>query len=196
MKLKYLKLKRLEFEIFKSRPHLYSLASNIGARHGGRRVSGRGRSQVTRRVTDQSSVVTPLQELALGLCRSSVKSANNESSATLQPFYTLQLDIQSDSISSVTDALVENFSSAILDGYTCSKTNMAVEASRILSLEELPPILIRHRKRRVCSGTSGGGSDANGVSVDGAVAGGTGGAASGTSSGSFPTCSLSTWSSI
>ena len=120
-------------------------------------VSGRGRSQVTRRVTDQGGVVTPLQELALGLCRSSVKSANNESSATLQPFYTLQLDIQSDSISSVTDALVENFSSEILDGYICSKTNMAVEASRILSLEELPPILILHLKRFVYSGTSGGG---------------------------------------
>ena len=119
-------------------------------------VSGRGRSQVTRRVTDQSSVVTPLQELALGLCRYSVKSANNESSATLQPFYTLQLDIQSDSITSVTDALVENFSSEILDGYICSKTNMAVEASRNLSLEELPPILILHLKRFVYSGTSGG----------------------------------------
>ena len=119
-------------------------------------VSGRGRSQVTRRVTDQGGVVTPLQELALGLCRYSVKSANNESSATLQPFYTLQLDIQSDSITSVTDALVENFSSEILDGYICSKTNMAVEASRNLSLEELPPILILHLKRFVYSGSSGG----------------------------------------
>ena len=119
-------------------------------------VSGRGRSQVTRRVTDGSHVVTPLQELALGLCRYSVKSANNESSATLQPFYTLQLDIQSESITSVTDALLENFSSEILDGYICSRTNMAVEASRNLSLEELPPILILHLKRFVYSGSSGG----------------------------------------
>ena len=62
-------------------------------------VSGsRGKACVTRRIKDQSNIVTPVQQLALGLCRYSVKSANNETSATLQPFFTLQLDIQSDNI--------------------------------------------------------------------------------------------------
>ena len=62
-------------------------------------VSGsRGKACITRRIKDQSNIVTPVQQLALGLCRYSVKSANNETSATLQPFFTLQLDIQSDSI--------------------------------------------------------------------------------------------------
>ena len=55
-----------------------------------------------------------------------VKSATNESSATLQPFYTLQLDIQSENIKSVDDALMENFASEQLDGYICSKTNKQV----------------------------------------------------------------------
>jgi len=119
-------------------------------------VSTRGKSCVTRRIKDQSNIVTPVQQLALGLCRYSVKSANNETSATLQPFFTLQLDIQSDSITSVNDALAENFSSEQLDGYICSKTKQEVEASRNLSLEELPPILILHLKRFVYNGTTGG----------------------------------------
>jgi len=119
-------------------------------------VGARGKSCVTRRITDHASIVTPVQQLALGLCRYSVKSANNETSATLQPFFTLQLDIQSDNVTSVDDALLENFSSEQLDGYICSKTNMEVEASRNLSLEELPPILILHLKRFVYNGTTGG----------------------------------------
>ena len=61
-------------------------------------VGSRGKSCITRRIKDQSNIVTPVQQLALGLCRYSVKSANSETSATLQPFFTLQLDIQSDTI--------------------------------------------------------------------------------------------------
>lgn len=119
-------------------------------------VGTRGKSCITRRIKDQTNIVTPVQQLALGLCRYSVKSANNETSATLQPFFTLQLDIQSDSITSVNDALTENFSSEQLDGYICSKTKQEVEASRNLSLEELPPILILHLKRFVYNGNTGG----------------------------------------
>jgi len=119
-------------------------------------VGARGKSCVTRRITDHTNIITPIQQLALGLCRYSVKSASNETSATLQPFFTLQLDIQSDNVTSVDDALLENFSSEQLDGYICSKTNMEVEASRNLSLEELPPILILHLKRFVYDGTTGG----------------------------------------
>jgi len=119
-------------------------------------VGARGKSCVTRRISDHANIVTPVQQMALGLCRYSVKSANNETSATLQPFFTLQLDIQSDNVNSLEDALKENFSSEQLDGYICSKTKMEVEASRNLSLEELPPILILHIKRFVYDGTTGG----------------------------------------
>merc|ERR1719402_537442 len=119
-------------------------------------VGARGKSCVTRRITDHTNIITPIQQLALGLCRYSVKSANNETSATLQPFFTLQLDIQSDNITSVNDALAENFSSEQLDGYICSKTKQEVEASRSVSLEELPPILILHLKRFVYDSATGG----------------------------------------
>jgi len=119
-------------------------------------VGARGRSCVTRRVADVSQDTTPIQSLALGLCRSSVKSEAGDSSATLQPFYTLQLDIQDDSIRSVSDALIQNFASEKLDGYICSKTKKEIEAFRNLSLEELPPILILHLKRFVYDGKTGG----------------------------------------
>lgn len=119
-------------------------------------VTARGRSCVTRRVADQSSLDTPVRQLALGLCRYSVKAEGGETSATLQPFFTLQLDIQHHSVNTVDEALLENFSSEQLDGYICSKTRQEVEASRNLSLEDLPPILILHLKRFVYDGTTGG----------------------------------------
>lgn len=111
---------------------------------------------MTRRVCDPSSIDTPVRQLALGLCRYSVKAEGGETSATLQPFFTLQLDIQHDAVTSVDEALKENFSSEQLDGYICSKTRQEVEASRNLSLEDLPPILVLHLKRFVYDGTTGG----------------------------------------
>ncbi|QQP39232.1 Ubiquitin specific peptidase 10, partial [Caligus rogercresseyi] len=47
-------------------------------------------------------------------------------------FFTLQLDLQSESIRS-------SFSMESLDGYVCSKTNLEIEASRSLSIDDLPP---------------------------------------------------------
>jgi len=120
-------------------------------------VGARGRSCITRRIADQNGLETPVQQLALGLCRSSVRAASKETSATLQPFFTLQLDIGHDTgATSVEKALIENFAAEQLDGYICSKTNQEVEASRSPSLEDLPPILILHLKRFVYDGTTGG----------------------------------------
>ena len=76
-----------------------------------------------------------------------MKAEGGETSATLQPFFTLQLDIQHEMVGSVEEALLQNFASEQLDGYICSKTRLEVEASRNLSLEDLPPILVLHLKR-------------------------------------------------
>jgi len=120
-------------------------------------VDSRGKSAVTRRVVAPSqSPVTPIQAMALGMCRSSLRSANGEGSATLQPFFTLQLDIQSPEITSINQALCANFDSEVIDGYICQKTKQVVEASRSLSLEELPSILILHMKRFVYDASTGG----------------------------------------
>jgi len=119
-------------------------------------VGAKGKSCVTRRVTSTTQIQTPIQSLALGMCRSCVKSETGDNSATLQPFYTLQLDIQDQEIQSVTDALEQNFANEKLDGFICSKTKKEIDATRILSLEELPPILILHLKRFVYDGQTGG----------------------------------------
>jgi len=120
-------------------------------------VGAKGRSCITRRVADNTSTKqTPIQSLALGVCRSCVKAEGGDISATLQPFYTLQLDIQDSEVFSVTDALIANFASEQLDGFICSKTKKEVDATRSLSLEELPPILILHLKRFVYDGSTGG----------------------------------------
>merc|ERR1712098_973032 len=81
---------------------------------------------------------------------------SGDNSATLQPFFTLQLDIQDQTISSVTYALSQNFAHEKLDGFICSRTKKEIEATRILSLEELPPVLILHLKRFVYDGKTGG----------------------------------------
>ena len=119
-------------------------------------VGAKGKSCVTRRVADNNIAATPIQSLALGMCRSCVKSESGDNSATLQPFYTLQLDIQDDSIKSVVDAIGQNFANEKLDGFICSKTKKEIEATRSLSLEELPPILILHLKRFVYDANTGG----------------------------------------
>ena len=50
-----------------------------------------------------------------------MKAEGGETSATLQPFFTLQLDIQHEMVGSVEEALLQNFASEQLDGYI-SKT--------------------------------------------------------------------------
>lgn len=67
-------------------------------------------------------------------------------SATLQPFFTLQLDIQSEKVLSVKDALEGLVSKESVGGFTCSQTNEELEILRKITLEELPPVLILHLK--------------------------------------------------
>ena len=119
-------------------------------------VGAKGKSCVTRRIADSSQTATPIQSLALGMCRSCVKSETGDNSATLQPFYTLQLHIQDEHVNTLADALGQNFANEKLDGFICSRTKKEIEATRILSLEELPPVLILHLKRFVYDGKTGG----------------------------------------
>merc|ERR1719411_862957 len=126
-----------------------------------REVGPRGtKSCVTRRVDkieSGSCAKSPLAEMFQGQMRSQFQHANGEPTATLQPFLTLQLDIQSaEKISNVGDAIACNFAEESIDGYMCSKTNQEIEASRSMSLEELPPILVLHLKRFIYDGSSNG----------------------------------------
>ena len=91
-------------------------------------------------------------DLISGLTRSSVIAENCETSATLQPFFTLQLDIQSPDVNNLQEVLLTNFTSEVLEGYRNPRSGQLADASKTLSLEDLPPVLILHLKRMVYDG--------------------------------------------
>merc|ERR1711963_909500 len=108
-------------------------------------VGAKNKSLLTRRVGGSNvSLKSPLGSIFQGQLQSCVQLSNGEPTATLQPFFTLPLDIQSKNIKNVSDALIHNFTSEALDGYVCSKTKKEIEASRSLYLDELPSVLILH----------------------------------------------------
>ncbi|XP_071957610.1 ubiquitin carboxyl-terminal hydrolase 10-like [Antedon mediterranea] len=116
------------------------------------RVGPKNKSSVTREAHFDKS---PISEIFGGQMRSILHQSGSRESATLQPFFTLQLDIQSNNIWNVEDALEHMVSKETLHGYTCSKTKAEVEASRRITLEKLPPVLILHLKRFIYDKSGG-----------------------------------------
>uniref|UniRef100_A0A8C2JPC9 ubiquitinyl hydrolase 1 n=1 Tax=Cyprinus carpio TaxID=7962 RepID=A0A8C2JPC9_CYPCA len=86
--------------------------------------------------------------------RSVVYQQSSKESATLQPFFTLQLDIQSEKIRTVQEALEVLVARESVQGYT-TKSKQEIEISRRVTLEELPPVLVLHLKRFVFEKTGG-----------------------------------------
>ncbi|XP_077503222.1 ubiquitin carboxyl-terminal hydrolase 10-like isoform X2 [Amblyomma americanum] len=107
-------------------------------------VSHRNRCQVTRSAEYSRS---PLMDIFGGEMRSSV-TADGETSASLQPFFTLQLDIQ-DGVKTVEEALLHLAAEEKVQNYHSSKSNKEVDALRRTTLEKLPQVLILHLKRFV-----------------------------------------------
>ncbi|KAF6722634.1 Ubiquitin carboxyl-terminal hydrolase 10 [Oryzias melastigma] len=106
-------------------------------------------------ITRQADFVrTPITDIFGGHIRSVVYQQNSKESATLQPFFTLQLDIQSEKIRTVQEALETLVARESVQGYT-SKTKQEIEISRRVTLEELPPVLVLHLKRFVFEKTGG-----------------------------------------
>ncbi|KAM4642959.1 ubiquitin carboxyl-terminal hydrolase 10-like isoform 1-T1 [Amazona ochrocephala] len=114
-------------------------------------VGPRNKSSVTRQA---DFVQTPITDIFGGHIRSVVYQQSSKESATLQPFFTLQLDIQSDKIRTVQDALESLVARESVQGYT-TKNKQEVEISRRVTLEELPPVLVLHLKRFVYEKTGG-----------------------------------------
>ncbi|KAM4800918.1 ubiquitin carboxyl-terminal hydrolase 10 isoform X1 [Urocitellus parryii] len=114
-------------------------------------VGPRNKSSVTRQA---DFVQTPITGIFGGHIRSVVYQQSSKESATLQPFFTLQLDIQSDKIRTVQDALESLVARESVQGYT-TKTKQEVEISRRVTLEKLPPVLVLHLKRFVYEKTGG-----------------------------------------
>ncbi|XP_034046230.1 ubiquitin carboxyl-terminal hydrolase 10 isoform X2 [Thalassophryne amazonica] len=114
-------------------------------------VGPRNKTSITRQA---DFVRTPITDIFGGHIRSVVYQQNSKESATLQPFFTLQLDIQSEKIRTVQDALETLVARESVQGYT-SKTKQEIEISRRVTLEELPPVLVLHLKRFVFEKTGG-----------------------------------------
>uniref|UniRef100_A0A3Q3GM34 Ubiquitin carboxyl-terminal hydrolase n=1 Tax=Labrus bergylta TaxID=56723 RepID=A0A3Q3GM34_9LABR len=114
-------------------------------------VGPRNKTSITRQA---DFVRTPITNIFGGHIRSVVYQQNSKESATLQPFFTLQLDIQSEKIRTVQEALETLVARESVQGYT-SKTKQEIEISRRVTLEELPPVLVLHLKRFVFEKTGG-----------------------------------------
>ena len=102
-------------------------AANAGAKEDGEgdedndewhEVGAKNKSLLTRRVGNSNeSLRSPVGSIFQGQLQSCVTSSNGEPTATLQPFFTLPLDIQSKTIKNVSDALLHNFTSETIDGW-------------------------------------------------------------------------------
>ncbi|KAK6480033.1 ubiquitin carboxyl-terminal hydrolase 10 [Huso huso] len=106
-------------------------------------------------ITRQADFIhTPITVIFGGHIRSVVYQQSSKESATLQPFFSLQLDIQSEKIRTVQEALETLVARESVQGYT-TKSKQEIEISRRVTLEELPPVLVLHLKRFVYEKTGG-----------------------------------------
>ncbi|XP_051986799.1 ubiquitin carboxyl-terminal hydrolase 10-like isoform X1 [Xyrauchen texanus] len=114
-------------------------------------VGPRNKTSITRQA---DFIRTPITDIFGGHIRSVVYQQSSKESATLQPFFTLQLDIQSEKVRTVQEALEVLVARESVQGYT-TKTKQEIEISRRMTLEELPPVLVLHLKRFVFEKTGG-----------------------------------------
>ena len=95
-------------------------------------------------VTHQAAFVqTPIAGIFGGHIRSVVYQQSSKESATRQPFFNLQLDIQSDKIRTVQDVLGSLVARESVQG-DATKTEQEVEIPGRVTLEKLPPGLLLH----------------------------------------------------
>jgi len=106
-------------------------------------VGPKNKVRTTRKAVIEGSLI---KHVFGGVICSSVLQTGVKESTTFQPFFTLQLDIQSENIQTLSNAIEFYFMKEKLQGFTCSKTKTEVEASRRISLEELPLMFIFHLK--------------------------------------------------
>lgn len=107
-------------------------------------VVGRNRGQVTRLA---ELPCTPISRIFAGQLRSCLHRSGSNTTASVQSFFSLQLDIQSEDVDSVLGALTSLARMETVDGLRCPQSGRQVEAFQQARLEHLPPVLILHLKR-------------------------------------------------
>lgn len=88
-----------------------------------------------------------ITEIFGGELRSIVKKQGLKSSASIQPFFCLHLDIRDEAVSSIEDAIRLFMTSEKLDDFYDEQTHQTVIATKQNSVERLPNVLTLHLKR-------------------------------------------------
>ncbi|CAG8572304.1 993_t:CDS:10 [Paraglomus occultum] len=114
-------------------------------------VGPKNRTNITRATDAKES---PVSRIFGGKMRSVLKCPGSKDSVTLQPFQSLQLDIQPDAVKTVEDALRNLTEPEYIDDYVSPQKGL-VRASKCWFIEILPPVLILHLKRFVYDKTGG-----------------------------------------
>jgi ubiquitin carboxyl-terminal hydrolase 10 len=84
-------------------------------------------------------------EIFGGKMRSVVRKKGLKASASIEPFFSLPLDVKSDEVATINDALRLYMTSEKLSDYTAN--NQTVQASKQITIESLPRVLTLHLKR-------------------------------------------------
>ncbi|CAB4406302.1 unnamed protein product [Rhizophagus irregularis] len=97
---------------------------------------------------------TPISRIFGGNFRSVLTCPGSFDSITLQPYQSLQLDIQPDDVKTIGDALKNLTVSECVDDFYSPKNGL-VKATKRLYIETLPPILTLHLKRFIYDNVGG-----------------------------------------
>jgi ubiquitin carboxyl-terminal hydrolase 10 len=108
-------------------------------------VGPRNRSTVTRKAAMSKS---PVAAMFGGYLRSSLVQAGMKESASIQPFFTIPLDLRGE-VNTVQQAFDNFFRVEEVEGFQCDKSKTEVEVSKKWTLDTLPVVLVLHLKRFV-----------------------------------------------
>lgn len=108
-------------------------------------VGPRNKSTVTRKAAMSKS---PVAAMFGGYLRSSLVQPGMKESASIQPFFTIPLDLRGD-VNTVQQAFDNFFRVEEVEGFQCDKSKTEVEVSKKWTLDTLPVILVLHLKRFV-----------------------------------------------
>ncbi|KAH8915972.1 cysteine proteinase, partial [Atractiella rhizophila] len=89
---------------------------------------------------------SPITRIFGGKIRSVVRCPGQKDSVTLEPYLTLQLDIQPESVFTISDALTNFHEPEIITGLTNAK-GAKVDGTKQVFIETLPHVLVLHLKR-------------------------------------------------
>lgn len=118
-------------------------------------VGHKQKAAITRNIGHISGA-SPVTKIFCGQLRSELRISGQRSSVTREPYQSLQLDIQSPQVNTIVDAIRHLGTPEVLQGGEFkSARGAASSATKQISIESLPPVLILHLKRFQYDNTGG-----------------------------------------